>query len=720
MKTAIKERDDDITKMESSLKSAMQDKIGAEQICAIMKKEWSEAIKAKDLAVSQATSIEYEYDQYKIRAKTREKELVERLDDGTSEILLKQLQDQLADLETKLKTLETENWTSENARKELAEENQALKGRVEKLAVETPSSSTVKELTEKLLKLQTEYDESSVELVDTIQENEYLKSKCDKHDAELIELKREKDDLTVALNSVSKNLEQEHTSVERLALENTTLSEALEKSQLALQKMTDKMAELKKINSGLSPLRVKNEIFEIEVKETRQKILFTENACQTRVDALQSQLDAKDLELAASVERQEKLLEEISELKSIVTNAQILRKSFDALCVASTRYVDNIKELEVRTAGLRAMLTASETEVERLTTEIDIVNGKLATMQLNNEDVQVNDELVTELQSLLKEAEDSKESVVSDCEQKIVALQAEHTQTSELLQQKIQSFETDIESLQAQLAKQKIRCDELEHEKGMLEHVNNNCRINIQLAHKDLLNQRNSLSELEYIVKDMQLENVKLAEDIEIRSMRESELEKNLATLNAAIIEMENNIGENDTNANAVTELQRIIEEKTATINDLKRSCAEMETVRNELNLAKTKVLELEDAATQLGEQKSELQSLVFELEMQCEEHQKSVNERKNADKIADEGLRDMSTLKQAFEVHNVELNEKLALLEERNSQRDDLEERLHKMEADLELARQQVTTLEDTKNTLDDAQKKAQEDLDSWQEKFT
>lgn len=133
--------------------------------------EVKNANEAKKLAEQQLTSVEFEFEQYKIQSKRREQELVHQIDDAGTEQVIKHLKDKVKVLSEGQKALETELWEKDSHHK--TEVDDLLK----QLAEVNRQSEVNAGQNELYRKLQNDYDEVSEQLVDLIQENDKLKAK---------------------------------------------------------------------------------------------------------------------------------------------------------------------------------------------------------------------------------------------------------------------------------------------------------------------------------------------------------------------------------------------------------------------------------------------------------------------------------------------------------------------------------------------------------------
>lgn len=188
-----------VSDFESRLESAQSELKDA-------RKEKGIALQAKVMAEQNMTSIEFEYEQHKARASRREKELVEQLESVGNDEAMKVLKEKLATATEKSNSLETQLW---QASAKHSAEIESLKAKVTE---EQARHERMTKLDEKLKRLQTEYDELSVQLVDSIQENDQLKEKnkdleaiVEKLNEKIGNVNKENADMKIQLSAPSVN-----------------------------------------------------------------------------------------------------------------------------------------------------------------------------------------------------------------------------------------------------------------------------------------------------------------------------------------------------------------------------------------------------------------------------------------------------------------------------------------------------------------------------------
>lgn len=163
LQASLDEKIEEIAKLTENVESVKQQRQDAIN-------EQKSAVKAKEYAEQQLTSIEYEYEQHKARANRREKELVEQLTNLNNDEQIKQLKEKLQIMSERAKLLETELWQD---RKKHIAEVESLNG---KIVAEQEKSQNISKQINKLKTIQTDYDEVSTQLVDCIEENDKFKS----------------------------------------------------------------------------------------------------------------------------------------------------------------------------------------------------------------------------------------------------------------------------------------------------------------------------------------------------------------------------------------------------------------------------------------------------------------------------------------------------------------------------------------------------------------
>lgn len=262
--------------MQSELETAQRESNEA-------KKERIQAVKAKALAEQQMVSIEYEYEQYKLRACRREKELVEQLNGLNENNEIKPLQEKLKAITEKAQQLETQLWQSE---KNYQTEIDQLKASVHN---EKLSASNAFDQLDKMKVLQNEYDEVSMQLVDSIQENDQLKMKCSTLEENLAKLNEQIDGLKSQLTNESKKASE----VSGLEVE---LKERFEAKSLEFKMQYETQA---------TEFERKMEAHDLEMEK-----------CRSQVDLLTKQLNERSKLIEESEECIEALRSEILEIKS--------------------------------------------------------------------------------------------------------------------------------------------------------------------------------------------------------------------------------------------------------------------------------------------------------------------------------------------------------------------------------------------------------------------
>lgn len=270
-----------MTAIEKDLDSARRETADA-------KKERILAVKAKELAEQQMVSVEYEYEQHKVRATRREQELIEQLNNLTDNDEVQKLKERLKAITEKANALETQLWQNE---KKYQTDFDSLK---EKICHEKLNCKNAYEQIDKLKGLQNEYDEVSMQLVDSIQENDVLKLKCNDLQETVDKLNVQIDGLKSELSSESQKIPIAGEFEAKLQQQNEAHASEVQKLKAeyrteieSLTKQLDERAKLiEESQECIDCLR--NEIEEVKAihddvlenyMQTQHKNTLLENAC---------------------------------------------------------------------------------------------------------------------------------------------------------------------------------------------------------------------------------------------------------------------------------------------------------------------------------------------------------------------------------------------------------------------------------------------------------
>lgn len=391
--------------MQSELETAQRESNDA-------KKERIQAVKAKALAEQQMVSIEYEYEQYKLRASRREKELVEQLNGLNENNEIKPLQDKLKAITEKAQQLETQLWQSEkNYQSEIGQ----LKATVynEKL-----SARNAFDQLEKMKALQNEYDEVSMQLVDSIQENDQLKIKCSTLEENMAKLNEQIDGLKSQLTNESKKASE--VSGLEVELKQRFEAQSLKYETQATefeQKMEDRDSEMEKYRSQVDLLTkqlnersklieeseecmeaLRNEILEIksqhdQVLEDYVQIVhrntLLENSgsqCRMTIDCLSREMDVlRQGYTALKMSQAEQELEHLKMHKTICQYDETINGSVfnDTVSVInSTNQLNsnstmNFTHCDKKDTGAAAELQKANEERDKYATQLDSIKSQL-------------------------------------------------------------------------------------------------------------------------------------------------------------------------------------------------------------------------------------------------------------------------------------------------------------------------------------------------------
>lgn len=270
-----------MTDIEKELDSARRETADA-------KKERIVAVKAKELAEQQMVSVEYEYEQHKVRASRREQELIEQLNSLADNDEAQKLKERLKAITEKANALETQLWQNE---KKYQTDFDSLK---EKICQEKLNCKNADEQIDKLKGLQNEYDEVSMQLVDSIQENDVLKRKCTDLQETVDKLNGQIDGLKSELNSESQKIpiadefeakmqqqnEAHASEVQKLKAEYRTEIESLTKQLDERSKLIEESQEcIDCLRSEIEDVKAVHDDVLENYMQTQHKNTLLENAC---------------------------------------------------------------------------------------------------------------------------------------------------------------------------------------------------------------------------------------------------------------------------------------------------------------------------------------------------------------------------------------------------------------------------------------------------------
>lgn len=320
-------------------------------------KEKQLANKAKELAEQVKASIEYEYEEHQNRAKRREKELVEQLDQLGNDDAMTALKQKLATITEKAKSLETQLWQDSQKHKDELENMNAKMA--DKLAEAQESIDRAAVQAEKFKTLQSEYDDTSSQLVDMIEENDQLKKQC------------------IALNKEIEELNAKSKSASTLAEENAD-SEAKLQAQIQahateVQKLEEKYRkEMQSHEEIKTSLMAEIENLKKTIENHSSELKTLEDGHRAKVDGLTQTQTSTVEELEKDIEEQKKEIFEVkfehNDLLAYCKNLEHSNTLLENAWAQARMTVDCImKEMDVLRTGYNDLkMKTYEQELEHL------------------------------------------------------------------------------------------------------------------------------------------------------------------------------------------------------------------------------------------------------------------------------------------------------------------------------------------------------------------
>lgn len=251
MQSNLDEKIEEVDKLNENMEILQKQLIDMASQLETAKKESENAIrekitanKAKELAEQQMTSIEYEYEQHKVRASGRETELIQQLNELGYNEENNILQEKLNTMTEKAKSLEIELW--QDKKKHIAEVESI---NCNMTAYQEKNQNLTKQL-ENLKTLQNDYDELSIQLVDCIQENDKLKSQFTAMNTTIDDLNKKINDLNSQLAnqlSTDRTVNDLQTNLQQLGNDHTIeLEKLMENHRMEIEKLKGEIDMFKK------------------------------------------------------------------------------------------------------------------------------------------------------------------------------------------------------------------------------------------------------------------------------------------------------------------------------------------------------------------------------------------------------------------------------------------------------------------------------------------
>lgn len=432
--------------------------------------ERDKALKLKSAAESQLAGVEMEYDSYKTKMKKRETDLIAALDEARGD-----RSEQPATVEVDSAELESLKSTIKSLQDELTASNDER----QKLAI------THKELTQN-------YDETSNQLMEQIEQNEELQAKY--------ETLNQLSSFETIISKFSDDCDFDSFECESVNVQVKNFINILKTCQQNAKDLKESQLKNIELSSTVDDLNYKLEQLALAVETKSNEVKQLENSMSEQEAIMSSEIAElkKGLtELMGLGEENSRLTTRIADLKSHNANQ---KKNIDELAKG---------------------LILKENEIKNLIAE----NGKSQCSQAKS-----NDELVESLKSKLEEMEktlsaefavkqtlqESIQLTLKECDDKIIELEALHrdelkTFTDDLAN-KLSTANQEIEMLTGQ-------CSTLQKELDALE--------NIQLTNDEL---RSKVEELEAMKQTWADERLDFENKLEamkgLLSLREADVER--------------------------------------------------------------------------------------------------------------------------------------------------------------------------------------------------
>lgn len=445
------------------------------------KNEKEKALKEKTAADNILASVEYEYEQFKVKSKKRETELIQSLDEARDESKTEVMAEKIKSLEEQLMKAETVVLSLQSSPKpvdimaggdsivvnnikiaeletKLREANEAR----EKLQV------ALKDKRDEATRINSEYDEVSTQLMDQIQENELLQKKCEETESMIVKIGM--------INEVLNSIHNDEELPEDLNFGEDESVQALLQIRNGIIELRQNESFIVEIQTELEKVRSENEFLKTKLPTIQESTTESENELKDKIDALtielmemKSNLEGETGKAAESKHRAEssnqELLDELEILKGSKAEKEIeLILQIEQLAVALHDKDEKVKELEDAMAAQ---------EAEMATEIAGLKNGLNKIMSLGEENAR------------LKIVENDYKRVVNDFNNKIDDMRQKTEDLKEArdaadanahrvreMEQNAMNMKKNLEELSMEVARKSDDIARLETDIEMLEEKN--------------------------------------------------------------------------------------------------------------------------------------------------------------------------------------------------------------------------------------------------------
>ncbi|CAO1329328.1 unnamed protein product [Diamesa hyperborea] len=543
----------------------------------------------KELENSQSiqNSLQYEYDSAKTRAKKRETELINSLDEARDETKTAVLNDKVTTLTAQLTAAETANFKLQKKYDDLMTQSKPshispevlLDDELRKIEmkIETPVDSNISILTARIEELEKQLASARQEVLST---QTTLKEKS----SDALQIQNESDELSTQLMESLEEMDACRVTIKNLE---ETLLNVNTKSSGALMQFEQQLAEIKS----------EKEICSAKMQELEKEVAKAQENNQTIIELEQKLAEINSEKEICSVKMQEMELELIDAKKMKQTMIELEQqlaemKSEKEICSAKMQEL----EFELILAQEKSeTLINLEQQLSDLKSEKEISLVKMQELEQVVANAQENNQTMIELEQQLANLKSEKEiSLVKmqELEQEVVKAK-ENNDTIMILEQQLaeKKSEKEISSIKMQEMEQEL-IDAKEKNQTLVE-------LEQQLAEMKIEKEVSSINiqELEQVVTSAQEKNENLIN-----------LEQQLAAMNS----------EKETLSLKIQELEKEVisgQEKIASLIELQQQLADLKC---EKEISSVKVQELEYELISAQEKNDSL--VQFELtDVKCE-----------------------------------------------------------------------------------------------------
>ena len=585
------------------------------------------ALQARSMSESVLASASYEHELFKERAKKRETELVQTLDEVRNESKEDALKARIRDLEVQLKQSVDQVLQFQSQK---SQETDPLAGgdtKVNEIIVQLQmqlqksiedqekAERSLKSKKEELARFTNEYDEVSNQLMDSIQENENLIKQLDqlKDNEPKIQVLVSKIVIIEGILSSIQN-DEEPPAVDEYFTEDISIQTLLE-LRMGFNEVKNQESIIVDMEREIENLRVENECLKIKLPTIEESTIETENELKDQLDSLSYELCEARAVIEEEINKRKLVEDELGRLKDQMLTPEPDEQKVNELAMALATAARLSTELEILTkaadekdAKFKELEDAMISQEAEMASEIaGLKDGLQRIMSLGEENVR------------LKTVEKEYKRMVNELTQKMDEREAEEFTAARGL---VEVHSQRINELELNEANAKITFDQQSEMSKQSEIVS---RLETE---NEMLIEKIELLEKE-IHGDSDIKERNLVLDLKVH-----ELEDEIANLQQQMTEKSKDVSSNTTNEFESIACDALLEENTQQLTDAGIKIAKLE---DELKMAQeetqrtlaAEVEKIEKLEAELVQSKATNEESSRQLQQEIESNKQKISDAK-------------------------------------------------------------------------------------------